>query len=167
MSESTTRYRWWQKLFLYALLVVMAVIVLYPMYQAFVTSVATEADVSTYPPKIIPQNFNTLNYEEANDRAPLVRYLFNSFVTSGMVTLSHLILASLAGYAFAFMDFKFKNFFFLLFLSTMMIPWEATIIQNFLTVTTRNPLPFCSDNAVPPDHRRPAGASGARHAGDL
>ena len=48
--------------------------------------------------------------------------------------ISHLVLASLAAYAFAFIDFKYKNFFFLLFLSTQMIPWEATIIPNYMTI---------------------------------
>ena len=148
MSESQAHYRWWQKILLYALLIFVAVLILYPMYQAIVTSLATAGDVQTYPPKLFPVSFQLQNYADALDSAPLPRYLLNSIIQSSLVTLSHLILASLAGYAFAFIDFKFKNFFFLLFLSTMMIPWEATIIPNFLAITGRNPMPFCSDNEV-------------------
>jgi ABC-type glycerol-3-phosphate transport system permease component len=48
--------------------------------------------------------------------------------------VGQLITASLAAYAFAFIDFKWRDFFFLLFLSTMMIPWEATIIPNYLFI---------------------------------
>ena len=148
MSESQARYLWWQKILLYALLVFMAVIIAYPLYQAVVTSLGTSGEVSSYPPKLFPASFELQNYADALEAAPLPRYLLNSIIQSSLVTLSHLILASLAAYAFAFINFKFKNFFFLLFLSTMMIPWEATIIPNFMTITGKNPLPFCSDNEV-------------------
>lgn len=148
MTESSARYTLLQKILLYALLILMAVIIAFPLYQAVVTSLATDAEVSTYPPTLFPKSFYIENFASALDVAPILRFLLNSFVQAGLVTLSHLVLASLAAYAFAFIDFKFKNFFFLLFLSTMMIPWEATIIPNFLTITGRNPLPFCSDNEV-------------------
>jgi ABC-type glycerol-3-phosphate transport system permease component len=136
MNESTARYTLAQKLLLYALLILLAIIVLFPMYQAVVTSLGTEADVSNYPPKILPTGFNLQNYGDALAMAPLLRYILNSIIQSSMVMISHLILASLAAYAFAFIDFKYKNFFFLLFLSTQMIPWEAIIIPNYLTITS-------------------------------
>ncbi|MBI5080991.1 MAG: carbohydrate ABC transporter permease [Chloroflexi bacterium] len=119
---------------LYVVLVIAAVIVLFPLYQAVVTSLASEADVSNYPPKILPTNFRLENFGEAMNTAPILRYLLNSIIQASIVTISHLILASLAAYAFAFIEFRFKQFFFLLFLSTMMIPWEATIIPNYLTI---------------------------------
>jgi len=126
--RTTTRVK---NTLLYALLVISAVMVLFPLYQALVTSLATEADVSNYPPQLFPLHFNVDNFADALNRAPIPRYLLNSFIQSSIVSLSHLILASLAAYAFAFINFRFKQFFFLLFLSTMMIPWEATIIPNY------------------------------------
>ncbi|HEX9075804.1 MAG TPA: carbohydrate ABC transporter permease [Anaerolineae bacterium] len=134
MNESQARYTRTQKFFLYLLLILMAIVVAFPFYQAFVTSLATEADVSNYPPKIFPTSFNFQNFGDALAMAPLLRYLLNSIIQSSTVMISHLILASLAAYAFAFIDFKFKNFFFLLFLSTQMIPWEAIIIPNYMTI---------------------------------
>lgn len=119
---------------LYLLLTLMAIVVLFPFYQALLTSLASDPDVSSYPPKLFPSSFELSNFTEALARAPLIRYLFNSFVQSSLVTISHLVLASLAAYAFVFIDFPFKNFFFLVFLSTMMIPWEAIIIPNYMTV---------------------------------
>lgn len=116
---------------LYGLLVLMAVVVLFPLYQAVITSLATEADVSNYPPQLFPVHWHFDNFADALGRAPIPRYLLNSIIQSSIVTLSHLVLASLAAYAFAFIDFRFKNFFFLIFLSTLMIPWEATIIPNY------------------------------------
>jgi len=122
------------QILLYIVLVVTAIVVLFPLYQSVVTSVASEADVSNYPPKIIPVNFRLENFSEALSTAPILRYLLNSIIQASIVTLSHLILASLAAYAFAFIEFRFKQFFFLVFLSTMMIPWEATIIPNYMTI---------------------------------
>ncbi len=134
MNESMARYTRAQKFFLYLLLILMAVIVAFPLYQAVVTSLGTEADVSNYPPKILPTGFNIQNFGDALAMAPILRYLLNSIIQSSTVMISHLIMASLAAYAFAFIDFKFKNFFFILFLSTQMIPWEATIIPNYMTI---------------------------------
>lgn len=148
MSQSASRARLAKNILLYAALILMSVIVLFPLYQAVVTSLATDQEVSTWPPTLIPTALHLENYATALERAPLLRYLFNSFVQSGTVMIMNLVLASLAGYAFAFIDFKFKNFFFIVFLSTMMIPWEATMIPNYMTITARNPLPFCSSNEV-------------------
>ncbi len=148
MNETNARYTPIQKFLLYALLVFLAIIVAYPMYQAVVTSLALETEVSTYPPHLFPTTFNWQNFSDALTLAPIPRYLLNSIIQSGLVTVSHLILASLAAYAFAFINFRFKNFFFIIFMSTMMIPWEATIIPNYLTITAKNPLPFCSDNPL-------------------
>ena len=134
MNESTARYTRVQKFLLYLLLILMAIVVAFPLYQAVVTSLGTEADVSNYPPKLLPTSFQIQNYGDVQAMAPIFRYLVNSFIQSSMVMISHLILASLAAYAFAFIDFKFKNFFFIVFLSTQMIPWEATIIPNYMTI---------------------------------
>jgi ABC-type glycerol-3-phosphate transport system permease component len=134
MSETTARYTVIQKILLYALLILMAIVVAFPFYQALITSLGTEADVSNYPPKVLPTGFQIQNFGDALAMAPIPRYLLNSFIQSSTVMISHLILASLAAYAFAFIDFKFKNFFFMVFLSTQMIPWEATIIPNYMTI---------------------------------
>src|SRR5258708_35045077 len=65
---------------------------------------------------------------------PIGRYLFNSFAVSTAVVIGQLITASLAAYAFAFLAFRGRTVLFFVFLSTLMIPWEATIIPNYLTI---------------------------------
>ena len=119
---------------IYALLIAVAVMVLFPLYYAVIISVAADNDVSQYPPPLFATGLHLENFARALDMAPLLRYLLNSIIQSSMVTISHLLLASLAAYAFAFIPFRGKQFAFLIFLSTMMIPWEATIIPNYLTV---------------------------------
>ena len=119
---------------MYALLIVVALIVLFPLWSAFTISQLTDAEVATYPPLLWPKQLTLDNFRSALEQAPLARYLLNSVIQSTIVMIGQLVTASLAAYAFAFINFKGRNFLFLVFLSTMMIPWEATIIPNYLTI---------------------------------
>jgi ABC-type glycerol-3-phosphate transport system permease component len=121
-------------LLLYVILTLAAIVILYPIYTTLNISLLSDPEVATYPPKLIPTGFQIDNFTRALAQAPLGRYLFNSVLQSTLVMLGQLFTASLAAYAFAFINFKFRNFFFLVFLATLMIPWEATIIPNYLTV---------------------------------
>jgi sn-glycerol 3-phosphate transport system permease protein len=118
----------------YIPLILAAIIILFPIYSMLNISLLADPDVATYPPKLFPTSFMLENFTRALDLAPLGRYLFNSVLQSSMVMIGQLITASLAAYAFAFINFKYRNIFFLIFMATMMIPWEATIIPNYLTI---------------------------------
>ncbi len=120
--------------FLYLLLIVVAAVVLFPLWSAFTISMLTDQQVATYPPRLWPSQLGLENFRRALALAPLARYLLNSVTQSSIVMIGQLITAGLAAYAFAFIKFKGRNLIFLLFLSTMMIPWEATIIPNYLTI---------------------------------
>jgi sn-glycerol 3-phosphate transport system permease protein len=119
---------------LYLLLTIVAVVVIYPLWSAFTISMLNDTQVASFPPYLAPTSLQLTNYVRAMEQAPLLRYLFNSVFQSTLVMVGQLATASLAAYAFAFIDFKGRNVLFLVFLSTLMIPWEATIIPNYLTV---------------------------------
>jgi sn-glycerol 3-phosphate transport system permease protein len=118
----------------YVLLTVVAIIVIFPLWSALTISLLNDAEVASYPPLLAPRSLQLTNFARALEQAPLLRYLFNSVVQSSIVMIGQLVTASLAAYAFAFIDFKGRNVIFLIFLSTLMIPWEATIIPNYLLV---------------------------------
>ncbi|MFA7407773.1 MAG: carbohydrate ABC transporter permease [Anaerolineaceae bacterium] len=118
----------------YLILIIAALIILYPIWSAFNISMMSDSEMGSYPPLQFPSAIRLDNIRRALTQAPLPRYLLNSIIQSLLVMMGQLITASLAAYAFAFIDFKWRNFFFLLFLSTMMIPWEATIIPNYLFI---------------------------------
>lgn len=120
---------------LYALLILVALIVLFPLWSALTIAMLGDAEVAQFPPRLWPSGFNLENFRRALEQAPLGRYLLNSVIQSTIVMVGQLITASLAAFAFAFIDFKGRNLLFLVFLSTMMIPWEATIIPNYMTIT--------------------------------
>lgn len=134
MSEPTHLRKIIGQVFLYLLLTAAALVMIYPLFNGVVTSLLSPSSVDTYPPKLLPVEFYWRNYAEALQQAPLLRFVMNSFIHASGVMLSQLTLASLAAFAFAFLPFKGKSFVFLVFLSTMMIPWESTIIPNYLFI---------------------------------
>ena len=124
MTSHTNTWQIMRRILIYALLIAVSVVVIFPLYYAVVISVVADNDVSQYPPPLFPTSFQPVeNFQRAFEMAPLLRYLGNSIVQSSIVTISHLLLASLAAYAFAFIPFRGKQVVFLIFLSTMMIPW--------------------------------------------
>jgi sn-glycerol 3-phosphate transport system permease protein len=128
------RRRSWQTVVLYLLLVLAAVVIIFPIYYALAISLMAPAEASLYPPHFIPHNFTFQNYQAVLRRLPIPRYLLNSLIVSVVVVIGQLITASLAAYAFAMREFKGRTALFILFLSTLMIPFEVTIIPNFQTI---------------------------------
>ena len=134
MKTSTNFSRIAGRVLLYLGLTVAAAVTIFPLYTGVVTSLLSAENLSTYPPKILLVEFHWQNFVDATRQAPLLRFILNSFIQSSGVMISQLILASLAAFAFAFLPFKGKQVVFLIFLSTMMIPWESTIIPNYLFI---------------------------------
>ncbi|HEX5692143.1 MAG TPA: carbohydrate ABC transporter permease [Roseiflexaceae bacterium] len=119
---------------LYAVLSLVAFLVLLPLLLAVSLSVQGE----TLSPTLLP-DFSNLDWNAFRDafrqEPNLTRWILNSFVVALAVTLGQLITSSLAAYALANMNFPGKALFFFFFLGTLMIPWESTIIPNYLFIT--------------------------------
>ncbi len=120
----------------YALLVLWAVIVIFPFYWMILTSVKSYSSYnSEYVPKLFTTSPTAQNYIDAFTAVPLARYFLNTVVFTVLTTAMMLVVIVLAAYAFARLDFKGKDLLFTLFLSLMMIPNELVIITNFVTIT--------------------------------
>lgn len=117
---------------------VAAVLVLYPIVYSLFMSVMTPQEASAYPPHLVPHSLHLSNFAEVLQIVPIALFIGNTFLVSGIVMLGQLITASLAAYAFAKMEFKGKGLMFSLFVATMMVPWEVTMIPNYLTVRSVN-----------------------------
>jgi multiple sugar transport system permease protein len=120
----------------YALLILWALIVLFPFYWMVLTSLKS---YSVYNSEYIPK-FYTLaptlqNYVDAFTTVPLARYFTNTIIFTVATTAIMLAVIVLAAYAFARLQFKGKNLVFTFFLSLMMIPNELVIITNYATIT--------------------------------
>ena len=118
----------------YVLLAVAAIIVAFPLLLALSYSFMSESEIATFPPPVLPTSPTLDNYGTVLNSIPIGRYLLNSFIVSTAVVIGQLITASLAAYAFSFLVFRGRSLLFFVFLSTLMIPWEATIIPNYMTI---------------------------------
>ena len=132
-ARSSQRFR---NAVIYALLILWALIVLFPFYWMLLTSVKS---YGAYNAERIPAFFTTAptlqNYADAFTAVPLARYLANTVLFTVATTAIMLIVITLAAYAFARLDFRGKNFVFTGFLALMMIPSELVVITNFVTIT--------------------------------
>lgn len=120
----------------YLLLSIWAVIVLFPFYWMILTSFKSYSEYnSEYIPKFFTLSPTLQNYVDAFTAVPLGRYFLNTIIFTVLTTAIMLVVITLAAFAFARLEFKGKNFAFLIFLSLMMIPNELVIITNFVTIT--------------------------------
>lgn len=133
----------------YLLLAAAALVVAFPLLLALSYSFMSESDIATYPPPLLPERPTLDNYATVLATIPIGRYLLNSFIVSGAVVAGQLVTACLAAYAFSFLTFRGRSLLFFVFLSTLMIPWEATIIPNYMTIRQLGWLDTYQGLAVP------------------
>lgn len=119
----------------HVVLVGLAVIVAYPFYFMVTSSLKDLLEATRTPPTVIPTELHPENYSDAWSKAPWGRYFLNTVFVSVSVTLLELITACLAAYAFARMRFRGKNVLFTVFLATLMIPGEATLIPKYVLMS--------------------------------
>lgn len=120
----------------YGGLVLAALVVLFPIYCAAVIAVQPVSNLLSFPGILLPTDPDLSTFGEAFERGHLGRYLVNSAVVSVIITLGQIVTSVLAAYAFAFLRFRGKNLVFTLFLATLMVPSEVTIVANLQTVDT-------------------------------
>lgn len=117
---------------------IVVLIVLLPLLYALSIAFMPSSEVFTTDLNLIPKNPTLANFAEVVKKVPLFKFVFNSFVVAGLITLGQIVSCSLAAFSFSFLKFKGKEVLFMLVMSTMMIPGEATIISNYLTVSSWN-----------------------------
>jgi ABC-type glycerol-3-phosphate transport system permease component len=86
--------------------------------------------IARRPPTLFPTDASWHTYGDAWSDGHIGRYLFNSFFVTFLIVGGQVVTAVLAAYAFAFLDFPLKRTLFVLFLTTMMIPFEVTFFTN-------------------------------------
>ncbi|SFU87717.1 carbohydrate ABC transporter permease [Alicyclobacillus macrosporangiidus] len=118
----------------YILLIIASLVVCFPILYSLLISLETSEHVSTYPPQLWPHPFHFASYAEALQAAPLGRFLLNSFIMSAIIVCGQIVTSLLAAYAFVYLRFRGRGVLFLVFLATMMIPTEVTMIPNYMTI---------------------------------
>jgi multiple sugar transport system permease protein len=120
----------------YAVLVGGALLVVFPFLWMVLGSFKSQAESNLFPPTLLPREWHPENYLLAWITPPstLGRYFLNSLVVATVGTALQVLIAVLAGYAFARLRFPGRDALFVLVLATTMVPNEITLIPNFVTI---------------------------------
>ena len=119
---------------IFILLVILALLVLVPIIWMTLSAFKPEKEIISWPPTFVPQSLTVENFVDVQDRINILRYMLNSVIYAGGTTLLAVIVNSMAGYAYAFYDFKGKTGLFLMTLATMMVPFQVIMVPLFLVV---------------------------------
>jgi multiple sugar transport system permease protein len=119
---------------LHLILIIGAITMVVPFLWMVVTSLETTAQAFAIPPSFIPNPLELSNYPQSFTALPFDLAYMNSAIVAVTVTIFQLITCSMAAYAFARIKFPGREIIFFVFLATMMIPFQLTIIPIFLTM---------------------------------
>ncbi len=116
------------------ILSILALIMLVPVIWTILSAFKMDGEIIRFPPTFIPHKFTLANIGKVQSRLNIWTLMKNSVIYALGQTIPSLIVNSLAGYAFARYEFKGKNVIFLVYLATMMIPFQVIMIPRFLEV---------------------------------
>jgi sn-glycerol 3-phosphate transport system permease protein len=131
----------------YVLLCIVAFVVLFPIYTTVIAALKPGSEVLQRP--LVPGPFTLEVLGDAWTEGRLGRYLFNSFVVAAIITVAQLVTSVLSAYAFSMLDFPGRNVLFVLFLATLLVPTEATLVVNRRTIDSLGWLNTYQGLAVP------------------
>ena len=119
-------------------LILLSIVVLFPIYYMIVSSFAPAVEGGGGSYSLIPKHFTWASYKFFfNFSKYSVRWLLNSLIVAGVCTITNVLFASLAGYAFAKIRFKGSNFLFYLLLIGMMIPTQVTQVPLYMLLINK------------------------------
>jgi sn-glycerol 3-phosphate transport system permease protein len=149
-GDATTMYdapAGWRAVGRYTLLVVVSVLVLFPVYTTVVAALKPGDKVLQNP--LVPDAFTLDVLREAWTDGDFGRYMVNSIVVAVIVTVAQIVTSVLSGYAFALLRFPGRTLIFVVFLATLLVPFEATVVVNRRTVDSLGWLNTYQGLAVP------------------
>ncbi len=114
------------------LLFLLSMVVIAPVVWTISTSLRKGTESFTVPPRWLPTDMAVENYEQVFKKVPFGRQIINSTLITWGTVIGQLISASLAGYAFARLEFRGRDALFWIVLATMMIPIQAVVIPVFI-----------------------------------
>ena len=117
---------------LIAVLLVGGLIMVFPLFWLVSTALRPASELNLVPPALLPINPTIANFQRVFSTAPILQYLWNSFVFSIVSTVFILITSVSAGYIFGKFKFPGNNFLFMLVLATAIVPFEIYMVPLFL-----------------------------------
>ena len=119
---------------IYILLAAGGVCMILPFLWTILTSFKTQTEALAVPITIFPKNWDFFNYISAWTTLPFPRFFLNTFLMVVFRCLGSVLTSSMAAYAFARLEFPFRNALFMLILTQMMVPTQIYILPQYLIV---------------------------------
>jgi len=109
-----------------------------PLYWMIVTAIQQPTLTVTFPPEWIPSNPTWINFERFLARPGVMRWTTNSLLVALTVTGVQIMTSAMAGYAFAKKRFPGSNLLFYLYIASMMVPGQVTLVPLFMVMSSLN-----------------------------
>mgnify|MGYP000388812912 FL=1 len=122
----------WRSVARYSMLTIVALFILFPVYTTVIAALKPGNRVLDNP--LVPNAFTLDVLKDAWTQGRLGRYLMNTTVVALIITSVQLVTSIASAYAFSFLKFPFKRLVFGIFLSTMLVPLEVTLVVNRRTI---------------------------------
>jgi sn-glycerol 3-phosphate transport system permease protein len=116
-------------------------LIIFPVIYCIAIAFKSRPELSVFPPKLLPDSFlNFENFRTVFRMAPIMRFILNSVIVSGIGSILRTAFAILASYAFCYFCFPGKKLLFGIVLGTMMLPVDTLVVTNYITITRLNML---------------------------
>lgn len=115
-----------------ALLAFISILMIAPVIWMISTSLKYESEVFNFPIQWIPETITWENYKKAFLDFPYLTWYYNTIRNTAVIVFSILLVSSMAGFAFAKINFKGKNVIFIIYIASLMIPGEMRLIPQFI-----------------------------------
>lgn len=115
----------------YLSLIIISLSMLFPFFAMLNLALTPSNEIFNSSGIFFHTNLTLENFRHVFKELPITRYFANSMIVALLTTLGQVIISALAGYAFARLNFKYKNFWFFVILVTMMVPPQVNIIPLF------------------------------------
>lgn len=124
-----------KKVMTYGFLALVVILSLFPFYMMFVSSTLTTGEILSFPPTLTPGSNLVENYNNLVEKIDINRVVLNSLAIAFTYTVLSLLTASMAGYALAKFEFKYKKLMFGIIILTLMIPQQVLMVPLFRMMT--------------------------------
>lgn len=126
------------KVVIYTFLIIGAITMLMPFIWMILSSLKSQREIISMPPKFFPATPKWGNYKQAFEMAPFARFFFNSLLVTVLGVFLQTFLTILMAFTFSRLSFPGRDLIFTLLLGLMMVPYEMLIITNYATISSLN-----------------------------
>lgn len=133
ITKVKSKYKY-SRIHVHALLILGVLVTILPFIWMVLTSFMTFAESVRLPTVLIPASFMFTNYGTMLTSMPFGSYYYNTVVSTFAITVGEVFISAMAAYAFARIDFPFKNLIFIVLLSVLMIPSQIFLLPQFIII---------------------------------